>query len=72
MVVIAVIKGKPGEWYQDEHIGGYFAEDGHLIVCEEYGLSDADIDKYAVEVMNGDGYYDEYGIFRRYATSDYD
>lgn len=72
MVVIAVIKGKPGEWYQDKHIGGYFAEDGHLIVCEEYGLSDADIDKYAVEVMNGDGYYDEYGIFRRYATPDYD
>lgn len=34
-----MIKGKAGEWYQDEHIGGYFAEDG---------------------------------IFRRYATPDYD
>lgn len=39
------------------------------IVCEEneYG-SDADFDTYAVQVMNGDGYYDETGKFRRYAT----
>lgn len=64
---MSYIKGKPGQWYQNESYGGYFADDGHLIVCEEYG-SDADFDTYAVEVMNGDGYYDETGKFRRYAT----
>ena len=68
---MSYIKGKPGEWYQNEHIGGYFDEDGNLEVCVEFG-SDAAFDKYAVEVMNGDGYYDEDGIFRRYATPDYD
>lgn len=60
-----MIKGTPGEWYSDSKIGGYFAADGHLVVCEEYGLTDADTDKYAVEVMNGDGYYDDSGKFVR-------
>lgn len=58
-----MIKGTPGEWYSDDHIGGYFADDGHLVVCEEYGLTDADTDKYASEVMNGYGYYDYDGKF---------
>lgn len=66
-----MIKGKAGEWYQDENIGGYFADDGQLIVCEEYG-SDADLGIYDLEVIYGNGYYDEDGIFRRYATPDYD
>lgn len=61
-----MIKGKTGEWYQDKYVGGYFAEDGHLIVCEEYGLSDADTDKYSVEVQNGEGYYDDDGKYRRF------
>ena len=52
-----MIKGKAGEWYQDENIGGYFADDGQLIVCEEYG-SDADLGIYDLEVINGNGYYD--------------
>lgn len=56
-------KGTPGEWYQDENIGGYFNQDGELVVCEEYGLTDADIDKYSVEVQNGYGYYSEYGKY---------
>lgn len=60
-----MIKGKPGEWYQDDHIGGYFADDGHLVVCEEYG-SDEDFDTYSVEVQNGDGYYDSAGTFVRF------
>lgn len=64
-----MIKGKAGEWYQDEGIGGYFADDGHLIVYEEYG-SDADLDNYAVDVINGNGYYDETGKFRRYSSED--
>ena len=59
------MKGKPGEWYQDEHIGGYYDANGDLVVCEEY-VSDADCDRYSVEVQNGDGYYDENGRFRRY------
>ena len=31
---MAMPKGKAGEWYEDDYVGGYFAEDGHLIVCE--------------------------------------
>lgn len=58
-----MIKGTPGEWYQDEHIGGYFNHIGELVVCEEYDLTDSDTDKYAVEVQNCDGYYNEYGKY---------
>ena len=57
-----MIKGKPGEWYHDDGIGGYFDENGKLVVCEEYG-TDADFDRYAVEVQNGDGYYNEDGWY---------
>lgn len=60
-----MIAGKAGEWYSDSQIGGYFDDNGQLVVCEEYGLTDADTDKYAVEVMNGDGYYNEFGEFVR-------
>lgn len=58
-----MIKGTPGEWYQDNYVGGYFNQNGELVVCEEYGLSDADIDKYSVEVQNGNGFYNEYGKY---------
>lgn len=34
------------------NFGGYYDCNGHFIVCEEYGLSDVDTDKYAIEVMN--------------------
>lgn len=61
-----MLKGKPGKWYQDKHIGGYFNENGDLVVCEEYGLTDADTDAYFVEVQNGCGYYDAAGKFRYY------
>lgn len=50
-------------WYQDDSIGGYRDSDGRLVVCEEYGLTDADTDKYSVEVQNGDGYYNNAGKF---------
>lgn len=39
-------------WYQDDYVGGFIDENGHFDVCEEYNLSDADSDKYAVEVQN--------------------
>lgn len=61
-----MIKGKPGEWYQDDYVGGFFGADGYLIVYEEYGLSDADMDKYAVEVQNGEGYYNDNGKYVSY------
>lgn len=67
----ADIKGKPGEWYQDEHIGGYYDANGYLVVCEEYGLTDADTDKYAVEVQNGNGYYNEFGKYISYGKECY-
>lgn len=56
-------KGKPGEWYQDEFIGGYYDKNGELVVCEEYGLTDADTDQYAVQVQNGEGYYNSSGKY---------
>lgn len=62
-----MIKGK-----QDESVDGYFDEfDEILCEEEEYG-SDAAFGKYDVEVMNGNGYYDEDGMYRSYATPDYD
>lgn len=60
------MKGKQLEWYQDEYVGGYFDKDGRLVVCEEYGLTDADTDRYSVEVQNGEGYYDENGFYHSY------
>lgn len=64
-----MIKGTPCEWYSDNYIGGYFDKYGDLVVCEEYGLTDADTDKYAVDVMNGNGYYDCNGKFVRFSYS---
>lgn len=62
-----IVKGyKPGDWYQDDHVGGFINNDGTLDVCVEYGLTDADTDRYAVEVQNGDGYYDSSGKFHFY------
>lgn len=66
-----MIKGNPGEWYQDNYIGGYFNQNGQLVVCEEYGYSDADIDKYAVEVQNGDGYYNKSGKYVSFGKESY-
>lgn len=66
-----MVTGKPGEWYQDKNIGGYFNKDGQLVVCEEYGLTDADTDRHAVEVQNGEGYYNDDGKYRSYGRDDY-
>lgn len=60
------MKGNPGEWYEDDYIGGFIREDGTIDVCVEKGLTDADTDKYAVEVQNGDGYYDNNGKYRSF------
>ena len=40
------------------------------VVYDIYGLTDADTDKYSVEVMNGDGHYDDNGKFVRYSQGD--
>ena len=58
--------GKPGEWYQDDCIGGYYDENGNLIVVEIYDGTDEDFGRYSEAVMNGDGYYDSNGKFRYY------
>ncbi len=29
------MKGKPGESFQDDHVGGYFDENANFVVCEE-------------------------------------
>ena len=57
--------GKPGEWYQDESIAGYYDVNGRFIVVEEYG-TDEEFGRYLKEVLNGDGYYDASGKFVRY------
>ena len=59
---------KDREWVILGNFGGYYYDDNHFVVCEEYGLSDADTDRYAVDVMNGDGYYDDNGKFCRYCN----
>ena len=61
---------KYGEFVIEGNFGGYYDNEGHFVVCEEYGLTDADTDKYAVEVMNGEGYYNSEGRFIRF--HDYD
>lgn len=60
------MKGNPGEWYEDDYIGGFIREDGTIDVCIEKNLTDADTDKYAVEVQNGEGYYDNDGKYRSF------
>lgn len=61
-----MIMGKPGDWYQDKYVGGYFNAAGCLVVCEEYGFSDADADRCAVQIQNGEGYYDTNGKYVSY------
>ena len=56
--------------YEDgsyETESGYFDKNGSLLA--EYG-TDADFDRYAVEVQNGDGYYASDGHFVRYRDCD--
>ena len=57
---------KDREFVVEGNFGGYYDDNGHFVVCEEYGLTDTDTDKYAVEVMNGDGYYNSEGRFVRF------
>ena len=47
---------------------GYVFIDGSCVA--EPG-TDADFDRYAVEVQNGDGYYDADGRYRRYRGHGY-
>lgn len=48
------------------NLGGFYADDGHFVVCEEFGLTDADLDRYAVQVQNGEGYYNSDGKYVSY------
>lgn len=52
--------------YVDE-IGNLFDKNGSILA--EVG-TDADFDRYAVEVQNGLGYYDHNGCFKRYTYND--
>lgn len=47
-------------------LGGYYDENGKFIVCEEYGLTDEDMDKYSVQVQNGEGFYNSQGKYVSY------
>ena len=48
------------------NVGGYYNNRGEFVVCVEYGLTDADMDKYASEVQNGFGYYNSDGRYISY------
>lgn len=54
------------KWYEDDSVGGFIHEDGTFEVCFVNTLTHADIDAYAVEVQNGEGYYDEDGWYHSY------
>ena len=64
-------KGNVGDWYEDDCIGGFIREDGTIDVCLEKNLTDEDTDKYAVEVQNGEGYYDSNGRYKGYGKEEY-
>lgn len=57
-------------WFNED--GSYCTPDGHLFDknnnCLAEPGTDADFDRYAVEVMNGEGYYDSNGKFHRYGN----
>ena len=53
------------EYCDDEKVSGYYDDNGHFGVCEEYG-TDEELGRYSVEVQNGDGYYDSTGKFIGY------
>ena len=61
--------GVPGEWYQDDYIGGYYDSNGRLNVCFENG-TDEDFDTHFEDVQNGNGYYDSCGKYRNYGSYD--
>lgn len=49
---------------------------GDCLVCDHHACewyepgSDREFDRYAVEIQNGEGYYDEDGRFHRFAVFD--
>lgn len=60
-----MIKGKPGELYDDGNVAGYFNEYGDLVVVQESG-TDEELGNHAIDVINGEGYYDSKGKFHYY------
>ena len=66
-----IIETKGGINYYND--GSWEAVDGS-VCCDEFGnvcesLTDADCDKYAVQVMNEEGYYNDEGRFQWYSHS---
>lgn len=53
-------------WYDQNGFGGHYDEHGNKIVDFEPG-TDQDFDSHAVEVMNGDGYYDTNGRYKSFS-----
>lgn len=47
----------------EETENGYIFIDG---VCVAEPGTDADFDRYAIDIQNGNGYYDNEGKYRRY------
>ena len=62
-------KSKAGYVFWEDDLLVAYDKDGRPEVVGERG-TDADFDNHAVEVQNGDGYYNEAGRFVRYKNCD--
>ena len=60
------LKGKVGDWYEDDAVGGFIMANGNLDVCIEKKVTDADRDSHSADIQNGNGYYDCNGIYTSY------
>ena len=58
------VKGKPGEWFENEHNAGYFDDHGNPVVVTEFG-SDRDLGTHDIDVQNGHGWYNDEGTYVR-------
>lgn len=59
----------PDEWYNKKHEECCLHCSG-IVDCFGEPGTDADFDTYAVQVQNGEGYYDESGNYHSYHIED--
>lgn len=57
------------KWVVDGNCAGWLYPDGHF-VCECESGTDEQLDKYSIEVQNGEGYYDDSGRFHWFSRDE--
>ncbi len=50
---------------------GYYDDKGEFVVVADCSLTDADMDRYSVQVQNGEGYYNSAGRYVSFIDYDY-